>query len=345
MEKIGKLMGGVFLTLIALFIVSCSAPHNIEKSENEISIVFEPESRYTAVTKDGETVIEISAAYITIAPREVPSDNTVIATRYLFKDGKLTRYGEYDYTDSKYLFAKYTFEFGDTTFVFTTDWDNNVIHHTFSIDGKELDLSHRNGNINNVYGDNVRIQYIIAEPSTSEDPSTEPSEPSESSDVESFAKVLVDSALSTAGTTPSGVYTESGETATFTYSGPFGGLSITPNFGDKYMCASADVVLTLSGPAATEESEGSGEAVFTPSSFKMTTAEGKSITITDLSDTTDIKNLALTLTDVSGTVSGLTISDIDTGASGTQSVTQSAAGTLTASKYEGKLEEVSGYGI
>lgn len=163
--------------------------------------------------------------------------------------------------------------------------------------------------------------------------------------MESFAKVLVDSALSTAGTTPSGVYTESGETATFTYSGPFGGLSITPNFGDKYMCASADVVLTLSGPAATEESEGSGEAVFTPSSFKMTTAEGKSITITDLSDATDIKNLALTLTDVSGTVSGLTISGIDSGASGTQSVTQSSAGTLSASKYEGKLEEVSGYGI
>ena len=68
-------------------------------------------------------------------------------------------------------------------------------------------------------------------------------------------------ALSTAGTTPAGVYTESGETATFTYSGQFGGLSITPNFGDKYICASADVVLTLSGPAATEESEGSGEAV------------------------------------------------------------------------------------
>ena len=148
--------------------------------------------------------------------------------------------------------------------------------------------------------------------------------------------------LSTAGTTPAGVYTESGETATFSYSGQFGGLSITPNFGDKYICASADVVLTLSGPAATEESEGSGEAVFTPSSFKMTTAEGKSITITDISYATDIKNLALTLTD---TVSGLTISGIDTGATGTQSVTQSAAGTLTASKFEGKLEEVSGYGI
>ena len=143
--------------------------------------------------------------------------------------------------------------------------------------------------------------------------------------VETVANEIVGSIIESTNGKISGTYSESGETAAFTCKVTV----IGPDFGDGLTCVAADVVVEFYGPAAVEETEGSGEAVFTPETFKLTTS-GIGINA--------ITGYYYATLDVQGTAEGVTISGIDTGNTN-QSSLDIAGGTLTAIEINGEVVE------
>ena len=178
------------------------------------------------------------------------------------------------------------------------------------------------------------------EPGTDPDePEPEPGQPGEiNEEIKPYADEIL---LKIMGNVQNaGTYREENGRASFTYSGPFGGVDIvSPDFGDELTVVSATVNLTFYGNVASEESAGSGEAVFTPDTFIIST--DSPIQMMYMSGTT-FETWYLTIDEISGNVSGVKVLQIDTGVEEQLGVeTEADAAVLEATTIRGSIEKQS----